>query len=160
MKHKIYVASSWRNLHYPAVVTALRAAGHEVYDFRHEGFSWTEISADWADWTMREYVAALDHPAAVRGYGRDKDAMEWANVCVLVLPSGRSAHIEAGWFTGCGKPLIVLQPERCEPELMYKLATAIVSSVEEVVGWLVQMEAQAQAQAQNPTSHRLPPTAR
>ena len=27
---KIYVASSWRNVYYPKVVTKLREAGHEV----------------------------------------------------------------------------------------------------------------------------------
>ena len=32
---RIYVASSWRNQYYPAVVTRLREAGHEVYDFRN-----------------------------------------------------------------------------------------------------------------------------
>ena len=31
----IYVASSWRNTYYPEVVTALREAGHDVYDFRN-----------------------------------------------------------------------------------------------------------------------------
>lgn len=156
---KLYVASSWRNTFYPSIVLRLRAEGHEVYDFRQDGFSWTQISVDWADWTMREYVDALEHPAAVEGYGRDFSAMQWADACVLVLPSGRSAHIEAGWFVGQGKPVVVLQPERCEPELMYKLATAICSSVEEVVGWLAQIEAQARAQAQGPppTAHRSPP---
>ncbi|MCQ2145827.1 MAG: hypothetical protein MJY72_08790 [Bacteroidales bacterium] len=34
---KIYVASSWRNPHYPAVVAALRDAGFDVYDFRNPG---------------------------------------------------------------------------------------------------------------------------
>lgn len=32
---KIYVASSWRNKYYSEVVDTLRAAGHEVYDFRN-----------------------------------------------------------------------------------------------------------------------------
>ena len=32
---RIYVASSWRNKYQPEVVTALRKAGHEVYDFRN-----------------------------------------------------------------------------------------------------------------------------
>ena len=30
---KIYVASSWRNVYYPEVVTKLREAGHEVYEY-------------------------------------------------------------------------------------------------------------------------------
>ena len=34
-KHKIYVASSWRNEFYTEVVETLREAGHDVYDFRN-----------------------------------------------------------------------------------------------------------------------------
>ena len=34
---KLYIASSWRNAHYPAVVEALRGAGFDVYDFRNPG---------------------------------------------------------------------------------------------------------------------------
>ena len=49
MKHKIYVASSWRNGYYPEVVTKLREAGHDVYDFRNPpsgdpGFKWSSVS--------------------------------------------------------------------------------------------------------------------
>ena len=45
-KHKIYVASSWRNDFYPEVVEALREVGHDVYDFRNPpsgdgGFKWS-----------------------------------------------------------------------------------------------------------------------
>ena len=48
---RIYVASSWRNQYYPEVVSALRSAGHEVYDFRNpphggSGFRWTDIDPD------------------------------------------------------------------------------------------------------------------
>lgn len=32
---KVYVASSWRNKLQPDVVAIIRAAGHEVYDFRN-----------------------------------------------------------------------------------------------------------------------------
>ena len=46
--------------------------------------------------------------------------MKWADACVLVLPCGRSAHLEAGWFVGAGKPLHILQLDREEPELMYR----------------------------------------
>ena len=46
--------------------------------------------------------------------------MRWADACVLLLPCGASAHLEAGWFSGAGKPVAVVAPEIREPELMYK----------------------------------------
>lgn len=126
---KIYVASSWRNLYQPEVVRFLREQGHEVYDFRHPegrtGFQWSEIDENWQKWAVSRYRTALEHPIACAGFKSDFDAMQWADVCVLVLPCGRSAHSEAGWMKGAGKKVIVYQPCDEEPELMYKLFDGI-----------------------------------
>jgi len=59
--------------------------------------------------------------------------MEWADACVLVLPCGRSAHTEAGWFAGRGLKTIVYIPEKQEPELMYKLFDAVVDSIDGIL---------------------------
>jgi hypothetical protein len=60
-------------------------------------------------------------------------AMEWADACVLVLPCGRSAHTEAGWFAGKGIKTVVYIPEKQEPELMYKLFDAVVDSIDGIL---------------------------
>ena len=138
---KVYVASSWRNKFQPEVVGRLKEAGHEVYDFRNPvanpgGFHWVDVGADWQDWTPAEYIRNLDHPVARKGFKADLDAMEWADVCVLVLPCGRSAHTEAGWFAGRGRKTIVYIPEKQEPELMYKLFDAVVDSVDGILALL------------------------
>lgn len=128
---KIYVASSWRNDYQPAVVDALRAAGHEVYDFRNpapgnDGFRWTACYGNHAG-TIPEYLAAVEHPVALRGFYLDKKALDWADTCVLVLPCRRSAHLEAGYASGQGKRVIWwLHPDRFEPELMYLLGDDFV----------------------------------
>ncbi len=136
---KLYVASSWRNPHQPEIVRNLRVQGHEVYDFRHPpggdhlGFSWSDIDPDWPSWSADQYVAALGHPIAAAGFESDFEAMRWADAGVLVLPCGRSAHLEAGYFVGAGKLLyILLDPAEFRPdaghhvtELMYRMATAI-----------------------------------
>jgi hypothetical protein len=123
---KIYVASSWRNEFQPGIVIELARLGHQVYDFRNppgtdKGFSWSEIDKNWELWNTAEYIKALKHPAAVRGFSNDFDAMKWADTCVLILPSGRSANAEAGWMKGAGKRVFVYSPIIQEPELMYKM---------------------------------------
>jgi nucleoside 2-deoxyribosyltransferase len=135
---KIYVASSWRNLLQPAVVQSLRKMGHEVYDFKSprpgdNGFSWKEIDGGWQNWTMEQYVAALDHPVAIAGFNNDWGAMLQADACVMVMPCGRSAHIEAGYFVGAKKPLYILQIEAAEAELMYKMATKILTKYDSLL---------------------------
>lgn len=147
---RIYVASSWRNERQPSVVSALRAAGHEVYDFRDPasggppcniegGFSWAEIDPAWQSWTTEEYVRALEHERGREGFAADFNAMRWADALILVLPCGRSAHLEAGWATGAGIPVAVLLSGGEEPELMYKLVEpsgALCVTVDEVLSWL------------------------
>jgi hypothetical protein len=134
---KVYVASSWRNPYFPDVVERLRRAGHEVYDFRNPphggaGFHWTDIDENAPNWTFDQYAEGLLHPLAERQFQADIDALTWADTCVLVLPSGRSAHTEAGFMAGAGKRVIVYIPEMVEPELMYKLFDGVVGSLEDL----------------------------
>lgn len=138
MSRKIYVASSWRNEFYADVVSSLRAAGHDVYDFRNppsgdEGFKWSCVAEDYMDWAPQEYRKQLMHPKAVRQFGNDIRAMESCDVCVLVLPCGRSAHTEAGWFAGRGREVYAYIPVRQEPELMYKLFTGVCCTMDELL---------------------------
>ena len=135
---KIYVASSWRNQLYPEVVARLRKAGHEVYDFRNpphggNGFRWTDIDENAPGWTFEQYAKGLHHPLAERQFDADLEALKWADTCVLVLPCGRSAHMEAGWMAGAGKRVIAYIPEMIEPELMYKLFDRVVDSLDDLV---------------------------
>ena len=135
---KIYVASSWRNEYYPEVVAMLREAGHVVYDFRNPpsgdpGFKWSSVSDDYMEWTPEQYRENLNHPKAVRQFGNDIEAMNSCDTCVIVLPSGRSAHTEAGWFAGRGKKVLAYIPEKQEPELMYKLFDGVCCSIEELI---------------------------
>lgn len=136
---RIYLASSWRNTLQPAAVEALRMSGHEVYDFRNppngvKGFAWSDIDPDWQGWKAEKYIELLTtHPIASRGYMTDFRGMEWADTCVLLLPCGRSAHLEAGWFAGRGKRLIILTRDGEEPELMALMANHICATTEELL---------------------------
>lgn len=136
---KIYVASSWRNPIQPAVVEALRAEGHEVYDFRNPapgntGFAWSAIDPDWLGWKPHQFVHLIEnHPVAAEGFRLDRDALNWCDTCVLVLPCGRSAHLEAGYACGQGKDVIfMLHEDKFEPELMYLLGNGFVTSISEL----------------------------
>ncbi len=137
VSHRIYVASSWRNTQQPVVVKALQDAGHDVYDFRNpapgiKGFSWSQIDPSWKAWSPSVFREALKNPIAEAGYLLDWEAMDWADTGVLVLPCGRSAHIEAGYFVGARKRLIILLAPG-EPELMYKMSSYLCVDIEEVL---------------------------
>jgi hypothetical protein len=152
MSLSIYLASSWRNAQYPSVLSALREAGHIVYDWRdpHDGrpFAWAEINPGWQGWSPAQFRDSLGHPLAVAGFERDAAGMWCSQVCVLLLPCGRSAHLEAGWFLGQGRPVLILLAEGCEPELMYRGVLAadggLCLSLDELLADLERVEADAE----------------
>lgn len=138
---KIYVASSWRNNYYPSIVEALQKEGHDVYDFRNptsgdKGFSWSDLgetAKDWQNWTADEYRKALQTSEARRGYNNDIKALQECELCVMVLPCGKSAHLELGGACGAGAQTIIYMPEKQEAELMYLMADYIVLNLAELV---------------------------
>lgn len=141
---KVYVASSWRNEAQPTVVELIRTAGHEVYDFRHPhmgpgrrgaGFHWSDIDPEWKAWTPSEFRDALCHQVAKDGFRSDLAGLEWCDACVLVMPCGRSAHLELGYCIGSGKRSIILLSDG-EPELMYGLADHLCVSIDEALNAL------------------------
>ena len=145
---KIYVASSWRNEFQQDVVRFLRKQGHEVYDFTHPngdmsyGFSWSDIDPNWLNWNTKQYCEALNHPIAQKGFDSDFNAMKEADVCVMVLPCGRSANTEAGWMKGAGKKVYVYSPCKQEPELMYKIYDLVTNSMYRINDEIIKCEIQ------------------
>lgn len=134
---RIYLASSWRNPIQPEALLALRADGHDVYDFRNPepgntGFGWRQVDPPPVD--SRSLIEALKHPIARRGFDLDMNALRSADCTVLLLPCGRSAHLEAGFAIGrAQRSVIVLSDEKFEPELMYLMADAIVPDLKGMV---------------------------
>ncbi len=68
------------------------------------------------------------------------DALRWCEALVLVLPCGRSSHLELGWAIGAGRRAFVLMLHDETPELMYKAAERVCLSLDEVVASLAPKE--------------------
>lgn len=142
---KIYLASSWRNEQQPEAVEILRKASHEVYDFRNpsmgpgaggRGFHWSEIDPNWQSWTPEQYAGSLYHRIAEDGFASDKMALDWCDACVLLLPCGRSAHLEFGYAVGRDKLTVIVLAQPFEPELIYAFADAVCPDIEDALHFL------------------------
>ena len=78
----------------------------------------------------RSYLEALDdghHAEHVWQY--DRKHLDLADVGVLVLPAGKSGHLELGYLIGQGKPGYILL-ESDDPtrwDVMYKFAKVVPS---------------------------------
>lgn len=127
---KIYVASSWRNEYYLAALHHLRGAGHTVWDWKSpptggSGFRWQDTGETSVESYSHgdkvnptDWFQMLRSPVAMTGFASDLAGMNWCDAGVLLLPAGRSAHLEAGWIAGRGKKVHLLCPEDSEPDLM------------------------------------------
>ncbi len=114
MIKKIYIASSWK-MHLVAIDLAkrLRAEGFEVDCFCDSTtgryvFNFNEIfeihGQHPEDW---DAIRMLLEPQVQKAFAEDKKWLDWCDICILLVPSGRSAHLEAGYAKGSGKKLYI-----------------------------------------------------
>ena len=133
---KVYVVGSLENPKVFEVAEALRNKGFDVFD------DWLAAAPDgdrlWQAYCRKRgysYKQALHSPFVQTAYQFDFTHLKEADIVVLVMPCGRSAHLELGWALGHGKEGYILFPDG-EPDrydLMANLATDVCFSVEELL---------------------------
>lgn len=142
---KLYVATSWKNEKYKPVVECLKLYGHQVWNWRNpptggNGFSWNQadigLGINPEECTTEELLAIYKHPAAEAGFASDMSGLFWCEGVVLLLPCGNSAHMEAGYARGCGKPLYILRPTATKADLMHMMALHIVDNLDGLLNLL------------------------
>lgn len=113
---RIYIASSWKNKdRVRALAEKLRGYGHEVFDFTDpdnrakELDHWNCPADKWDGPPLEtmEYQLFLTFPKSQRIFTADMGGLHWADTVILLLPSGRSSHLEAGFGAAAGKDLFV-----------------------------------------------------
>jgi hypothetical protein len=129
---KIYIASSWRNSEVAiAVANTLRGDGHLVDCFCDPAdgrfvFHWSNFVEKEEDLLNYDAISFLDDPRVEKAFIEDKGWLDWAEAVVLVLPAGRSAHLEAGYGKGQGKKLYILGGFlKGEFDVMYRFADGL-----------------------------------
>lgn len=110
-----------------------RKSGYAACGFG-DTFAIPKKGSDWED--VDEYLRMLAHPRAKDGYASDFAAMQRADTFVMVLPCGKSAHLEIGYAIGAGKRTAILLENPVEPELMYRGADFLARSLDELLAWL------------------------
>ena len=132
---KVYIIGSLRSDNVPAVAKYLRLnTKHDIFD------DWYAAGPE-ADDMWQKYEQARDHNfsealkghAAQHVYQYDKKHLDEADAGVLVLPAGKSGHLEAGYLIGQGKPVYILlqrEPERFD--VMYNFATMVTTSLMDI----------------------------
>ena len=132
----IYVIGSLRNPQVPEVARTLRAYGHEVYD------DWYAAGPHADDWWRkyeiqrgRNFLEALQGWAARHTFENDKRHLDECDTAVLVMPGGKSSHLELGYMAGQKKNTYILFPRGLPRrfDVMVRFATGAFQSVDELV---------------------------
>lgn len=130
----IYLIGSLRNPEIPNIGNRLREKGFDVFD---DWFAGGKIADD--EWQAYETTRGRSYKTALSGYAArhvfdfDLHHLNRADIGLLVLPAGKSGHLELGWLLGKGVPGYVLfdkVPERWD--VMYQFATDVFFSEEEM----------------------------
>lgn len=137
----VYLIGSLRNALVPRFAQDLEdATGYEVFaDWFTPGPEaddhWREYIAErWPDGGLRK---ALDSYGAKHIFSFDKEHIDRADAAVLLMPAGKSGHLELGYTIGTGKPGFIVfdgEPERYD--VMLQFATGIAFDMGELVPML------------------------
>lgn len=137
---KIYLASSWRNSHYYNMLDRLKAIGYEVYNFRdsNSSFSWKQVDPEGAMATNKRYLENINNELCEKAFANDMGALAECDVCVMLMPCGNSAHIEAGYAVGASKPVAIFlgDDDSLRPDLMWKMADLVTDEQVKLESWL------------------------
>ena len=133
-KRSIYIIGSLRNPDIPPIGNSLRALNIDAFDDWHG--AGPEADDFWKSYEQgrgRSYSEALDGYAASHVFAFDKFHLDRCDMGLLVLPAGRSGHLELGYVAGSGKPTFILSDDPDRWDVMYKFATKVFFSKEEMI---------------------------
>lgn len=128
-----YVIGSLRNPEIVRLAERMRMRGAEVHDdWYAPGPKTDEHWREYEQARGHDFVDALQGRHAQNVFEYDRDWLHWADAVVMLMPAGKSGHIELGYAAGIGKEThIILAPEQDRWDVMYKFADYVWRDVEE-----------------------------
>ena len=114
-KKVIYLMGSLKNDQIPHIANKIIELGFEVFD---DWFSPGPEADDF--WRKYEKVRGSTHKEALNNYAAkhifefDKYHIDRCQIGIMIMPAGKSGHLELGYMVGQGKPCFILFDE--EPQ--------------------------------------------
>lgn len=131
----IYIIGSLRNPKIPEFANTLTRAGFEAFsDWFAPGPAADDYFRDYSKVRGWSYKQALQSHAAKHIFAFDRYHLDRADIAILLMPAGRSGHLELGYHLGKGKPGYILfdeVPERYD--MMLQFATELFFDEKELI---------------------------
>lgn len=131
----LYLIGSLRNEEVPKIAKKLRtecdldvfddwyAAGPEADDY------WKSYEEN----RGRSYKEALSGYAARNVFNFDRTNLDRSDAAMLILPAGKSGHLELGYMAGHDKPTYILLDRPDRWDVMYQFATQVFENIDEAI---------------------------
>ena len=119
-----------------ALAVALEYEGLEVDAFCRAiddrfSFHWSEFVDDEIELMNYDAINFINAPMVQRAFNEDKKWLDWANCVIMLMPCGRSSHLEAGYGKGQGKLLYIYGGfPKGEFDVMYRFADGLYRTEE------------------------------
>ncbi|KKU83221.1 MAG: hypothetical protein UY10_C0013G0022 [Microgenomates group bacterium GW2011_GWA2_47_8] len=135
MKYHYFIASRWRNRDNVRLLSKkLREKGFSVYCFIDEEQSLNDPNED-PEEEMKKFETIVDwrnNPAVKAMFDGDMNALRDSETLIMLLPAGKSAHMEAGAAYGMGKKCIIVGEQK-ETESLYFIFNEWHPTIEELL---------------------------
>jgi len=132
--NSVYIIGSLRNPEIPKFANELQAQGFEAFaDWFSPGPQADDFWRDYSKARGLTYREALQSPGAKNIFQFDKSHLDRCDAAVMVMPAGKSGHLELGYTIGRGKPGYILfdgEPDRYD--VMVQFATGVFFYKEEL----------------------------
>jgi hypothetical protein len=141
MSKVLYLIGSLRNERIPKLANDIRTANPDIEVFDDWYAAGPEADDCWKEYEAkrgRSYQEALRGYAAKNVFAFDKRNLDRASHALLVLPAGKSGHMEIMYATYSvgAKTAILLDPEDVRWDVMYQFVPTILNNDEEIQDWL------------------------
>lgn len=154
----LYLIGSLRNERIPELAKQIRKDNPDVEVFDDWYAAGPEADDFWKTYEQnrgRTYQEALEGHAARNVFAFDKRNLDRCTHAMLVLPAGKSGHMEVMYATyGVGaQTAILLDPEDVRWDVMYQFVPTILQNDTEINSWL-QNTSQSSERVSSPSLRR------
>jgi nucleoside 2-deoxyribosyltransferase len=140
MLYQYTIISRWRNREKVEELTRkIREKGKSVYSFIEGDGSKHELKDSEQKYQPEEFMQKYESipdwrndPQIREIFEIDMKALRNAETVILLLPAGKSAHIEAGVGYGLGKHMIVIGEQK-ETESLYLIFNEFYDSIDDFI---------------------------
>lgn len=138
MKYQYFISSRWRNKEQVLKLTQkLRAKGKIVYCFAEDKSYIDEVDPN-PESFMQHFESLpnwTQNPMVQEIFKTDMEGLKESEQLILLLPAGKSSHLETGIAYGMGKKCIVIGEQK-EAESLYLIFSEFYNSTEDFLNSL------------------------